>query len=80
MTSPSVQMRLDMLPGGQYLTVYSSAMLSHLGDRARFKVLPIDLGDIAGPMAALTLKVRPPQGAVKLVLVETHAIAKTISS
>jgi hypothetical protein len=53
--------------------------MDHPGRRDRIKVLPVDLGDIAGPMAAVTLKGRQPSGPLKLVLNEARAIGKRIS-
>jgi DNA-binding transcriptional LysR family regulator len=79
-TSNSVQMRLDLLEGGQFLTVYSSVMFHQFGQNHKLKVLPVELGNIAGPMAAITLKSRRPQGAQRLVLAEMRAISKDIES
>jgi hypothetical protein len=52
--------------------------MDHPGRRGRIKALPVDLGDIAGPMAAVTLKGRQPSGPLKLVLNEARAIGKKI--
>jgi hypothetical protein len=61
------------------VTADSSAMMHHPGRRGRIKALRVELGDIAGPMAAVTLKGRQPSGPLKLVLNEARAIGKTIS-
>jgi DNA-binding transcriptional LysR family regulator len=79
-TTLSIQMRLDLIETGRFLTVYSSAMTDYSSRRGRFKTLPVDLRDEAGPMAAITLKDRRSSGAVKLVLSETRAIAKAIGA
>jgi DNA-binding transcriptional LysR family regulator len=79
-TTLSIQMRLDLMETGRFLTVYSSAMMGHPSRRGRFKTLPVELGDEAGAMAAITLKDRQSSGALKLVLNETRAIAKTIGA
>jgi DNA-binding transcriptional LysR family regulator len=73
--TPSVQMRLDLLADGQFITVYSQLMLRYLGDRHRLKEISVDLGDVSAPMAALTLKSRPPSGAVRLVMGELRSAA-----
>jgi DNA-binding transcriptional LysR family regulator len=79
-TTLSIQMRLDLIETGRFLTVYSSAMTGHPSRRGRFKTLPVELRDEAGPMAAITLKDRQSSGALKLVLNETRAIAKAIGA
>ena len=78
-TTLSIQLRLDLLQSGHFVTADSSSMMDHPGRRDRIKALPVDLGDIAGPMAAVTLKGRQPSGPLKLVLNEARAIGKTIS-
>lgn len=77
-TSASVQLRLQLLTDGQFITVYSAQMLPGHGNRSPFKILPVDLGDVAVPMAALTLKSRPPRGATKIVVAEMKAAAKSV--
>lgn len=79
-TTLSIQMRLDLMETGGFLTVYSSAMTAHPSRRGQFKTLPVELRDEAGPMAAITLKDRQLSGALKLVLNETRAIAKAIAA
>jgi DNA-binding transcriptional LysR family regulator len=79
-TTLSIQMRLDLMETGHFLTVYSSAMTGHPSRRGRFKILPVELRDEAGPMAAITLKDRQLSGALKLILNETRAIAKAIEA
>lgn len=79
-TSISVQMRLNLLDTGRFLTVLPSAMLHHPGNRNRFKALPVDLRDAAGPIASITLRKRPATGAVKLFADATRAEAKSIAS
>jgi DNA-binding transcriptional LysR family regulator len=79
-TTLSIQMRLDLMETGKFLTVYSSAVMGHPARRGRFKTLPVELGDEAGPMAAITLKDRQSSGAIKLVLNEARAIAKAIAA
>jgi len=78
-TTLSIQLRLDLLQTGHFVTADSSSMMGHPGRRGRIKALAVELGDIAGPMAAVSLKGRPPSGPLKLVLNEARAIGKTIS-
>jgi DNA-binding transcriptional LysR family regulator len=78
-TTLSIQLRLDLLQSGHFVTADTSSMMDHPGRKGRIKALPIDLGDIAGPMAAVTLKARQPSGPLKLVLNEARAIGKSIT-
>ena len=78
-TTLSIQLRLDLLQSGRFVTVDTSAMMDHPGRKGRIKALPVDLGDIAGPMAAVTLKGRQLSGALNLVLNEARAIGKSIT-
>jgi DNA-binding transcriptional LysR family regulator len=78
-TTLSIQLRLDLLHSGRFVTVDTSAMMDHPGRKGRLKALPVDLGDIAGPMAAVTLKGRQPSGPLKLVLNEARVIGRTIT-
>jgi DNA-binding transcriptional LysR family regulator len=78
-TTLSIQLRLDLLQSGHFVTADTSSMMGHPGRKGRIKALPIDLGDIAGPMAAVTLKGRQPSGPLKLVLNEARAIGKSIT-
>ena len=78
-TSNSVQMRMDLLKDGQFLSVHSSAMLRQVGQAQELKALPVDLDDAAGPMAAITLRSRHLHGALKLVLDEMRSVGKALS-
>jgi DNA-binding transcriptional LysR family regulator len=78
-TTLSIQLRLDLLQTGHFVTGDSSSMLDHPGRSGRIKALPVEFGDIAGPMAAVTLKGRQQSGPLKLLLKEARAIGKTIS-
>ena len=41
LTSISVQMRLNLLEGGRFLTIHPISLLRHAGNRGRFKALPV---------------------------------------
>jgi hypothetical protein len=72
-------LRPDPLQSGRFVTVDTSAMMDHRGRKGRVKALPVDFGDIAGPMAAVTLKGGQPSGALELVLNKARAIGKSIN-
>jgi DNA-binding transcriptional LysR family regulator len=76
----SIQLRLDLLQSGNFVTADSSSMMDHPGRKGRIKALSVELGDIAGPMAAVTLKGRQPSGPLKRFLNEARAIGKAIGS
>jgi DNA-binding transcriptional LysR family regulator len=78
-TSISVQMRLNLLESGRFLTVHPISLLRHSGNRDRFKVLPVDLRDRAGPIACISLRKRPATGPVKLFAQLTRAVAKPVA-
>lgn len=79
LTSVSVQMRLTLLEGGRFLTIHPSSLLHHPANRGRFKTLPVDLEDAAGPIACIRLRNRPATGAAKLFAETTHAVARTVA-
>ena len=79
-TTLSTPLRLDLLQSGEFVTADTSAMMEHPGRKGRIKALPVELGDTAGPMAAVTLKGRQPSGALTLVLNEAKAIGKSIAA
>jgi DNA-binding transcriptional LysR family regulator len=79
LTSISVQMRLDLLEGGHFLTIHPSSLLRRAGNRGRFKALPVELRDIAGPIACIRLLKRPATGATKLFVEMTRAVARAVA-
>jgi DNA-binding transcriptional LysR family regulator len=79
LTSISVQMRLNLLEGGRFLTIHPSSLLQHAGNRGRFKALPVELQDIAGPIASIGLRDRPVTGAAKLFVEMTRTVAKAVA-
>ena len=78
--SLSIQLRLDLMQTGRFITVYSGAMMAHPTRTFPFRSLPVDFGDAAGPMAAITLKGRRAPGALKLLQNEMRLIAKRIAA
>jgi len=79
-TSLSIQLRLDLMQTGHFVTVYSGAMMAHPTRTFAFRSLPVDFGDAAGPMAAITLKGRQGPGALKLLQDEMRSVAKLIAA
>lgn len=79
LTSISVQMRLNLLESGRFLTIHPNSLLQHPGNRGRFRALHVKLKDVAGPIASIRLRDRPMIGAVKIFAQMTHAVAKAWS-
>ena len=76
-TTSSINMRLNLLATGRFLSILPVTMLRHPSNRAWLRALPVDLGDEAGSAACITLKKRRPAGAVKLFVEESRAVCKT---
>jgi len=79
-TSLSIQLRLDLMQTGRFITVYSGAMMAQPTRTFHFRQLPVDFGGAAGPMAAITLKGRQAPGALKLLQNEMRSVAKLIAA
>jgi hypothetical protein len=79
-TSLSIQLRLDLMQTGCFVTVYSGAMMAHPTRTFPFRSLPVDFGDAAGPMAAITLKGRQAPSALRLLQNEVRSVAKLIAA
>ena len=75
-TTNSMYMKLNLLASGRFLSILPVTMLRHPSNRAWLRALPVDLRD-TGSAACITLKKRPPAGAVKLFVEESRAICKT---
>lgn len=76
----SIQLRLDLMQTGRFITVYSGAMMAHPTRTFPFRSLPVDFGDAEGPMAAITLKGRQAPAALKLLQNEMRSVAKLIAA
>jgi DNA-binding transcriptional LysR family regulator len=76
-TSISVQLRSALLESGRFLTIHPKSLLQHPSNR--LKPLQVDLDDVAGPIACITLRNRPLAGAAKLFATETRKFAKAIA-
>jgi DNA-binding transcriptional LysR family regulator len=78
-STSSIQLRFDLMETGGFLTLCSRSMVIHPSRRGRIKPLPVDFGDDAGPMAAITLKERQLTKVSGLVLEEARSVAKAIA-
>jgi DNA-binding transcriptional LysR family regulator len=78
-TTSSMQLRLELMETGGFVTLASRSMVIHASRRARIKALPVAFGDDAGPMAAITLKKRQLTKVSGFVLEEAGLVAKSIA-
>jgi DNA-binding transcriptional LysR family regulator len=65
-TTLSINMRLNLLASGRFLTMLPARMVRQRANRAWLRALDIDLPDSAGPLASITVKKRSVGGALKL--------------
>jgi hypothetical protein len=70
---------LILLESGRFLTIHPSSLLRHSGNRGRFKALPVELRDTAGPIASIRLRDRPVTGASKLFVELTRTVASAVA-
>jgi DNA-binding transcriptional LysR family regulator len=59
-------MRLNLLASGRFLTMLPERMVRQRANRAWLRALDIDLPEIRGPIASITVKKRNVGGALKL--------------
>jgi DNA-binding transcriptional LysR family regulator len=78
-TTSSLQLRLELMETGGFLTLASRSMVTHPSRRGRLKALPVAFDDDAGPMAAITLKGRQLTNVSRLVLQETRLLARSVA-
>jgi DNA-binding transcriptional LysR family regulator len=78
-STPSIQLRFELMETGGFVTVASHSMVVHPTRRGRIKTLPVAFADDAGPMAAITLKGRQLTKAAVLVLEEARSVAAPIA-
>ncbi len=78
-STSSIQLRLELMGTGEFLTLASRSMVIHPTRRGRIKALPVAFGDDAGPMAVITLKGRQLTKVSGLVLEEARSVAKSIA-
>jgi len=77
-STSSMQLRLELMETGGFLTLAPHSMVIHPTRRGRIKALPVAFGDEAGPMAAITLKGRQLTKVSGFVLDEARSVARSI--
>jgi DNA-binding transcriptional LysR family regulator len=75
----SMQLRMQLLAGGRYLTVFTDSTVRYSAQRWSLTVLPVKLGRRL-PVVAVTLKHRTLTPSVKLFIDQVRAVTKTICS
>jgi DNA-binding transcriptional LysR family regulator len=76
-TTYSIQLRLQLLASGKYLTVFTDSTVRHSADRWSLKIVPIDLGPRL-PVVAVTLKHRTLPPAAELFIDEVRMATKAL--
>jgi DNA-binding transcriptional LysR family regulator len=78
-TTYSMQLRMQLLATGRYLTVLTDSTLRYSAERWALKMLPVDLGPRL-PVVTVTLKDRTLTPAVELFIAQVRAMTKTMDS
>ncbi|HEX4557219.1 MAG TPA: LysR family transcriptional regulator [Xanthobacteraceae bacterium] len=78
-TTYSMQLRLQLLTSGRYLTAFPQSLLHYNADRWAIKALPVRLGPPL-PVAMITLKNRTLGGAAQLFMDNVRAATKDMRS
>ena len=76
-TTYSIQLRLQLLASGKYLTVFTDSTVRYSADRWSLKIVPIDLGPRL-PVVAVTLKHRTLPPAAELFIGEVRMATKAL--
>jgi DNA-binding transcriptional LysR family regulator len=77
-TTYSMQLRLQLLASGRYLTVFTDSTVRYSAERWSLKILPVKLGPRL-PVVAVTLKNRTLTPSVQLFIDQVRAVTKTMS-
>ena len=77
-TTYSMQLRLQLLASGRYLTVFTDSTVRYSAERWSLKILPVKLGPRL-PVVAVTLKNRTLTPSVQLFIEQVRAVTKTMS-
>src|SRR5262245_29328635 len=78
-TTFSMQLRMQLLSTGRYLTVFTDTTVRYSAERWSLKVLPIELGRRL-PVVAVTLKHRTPTPSVQAFLEDVRAVTRSMRS
>jgi len=76
----SVQLRLNLVTTGPFVTVFPRSMMNLCADRFALKILPVKLPVREWPVALVTLKNRTLNPAVKLFIDEVRAAIKSLGA
>ena len=76
----SVQLRLNLVTTGPFVTVFPRSMMNLCADRFALKILPVKLPVREWPVALVTLKNRTLNPAVKLFVDEVRSVFRSLRS
>ena len=76
-TTYSIQLRMQLLATGKYLTVFTDSTVRYSADRWSLKILPIDLGPRL-PVVVVTLKHRTLSPAAELFIDEVRTTTRPV--
>jgi DNA-binding transcriptional LysR family regulator len=76
-TTYSMQLRMQLLAGGQYLTLFTDSTVRYSADRWSLCTLPVKLGRRL-PVVLVTLKHRTPTPSVQLFIEQARAMTKAM--
>jgi DNA-binding transcriptional LysR family regulator len=79
-TTTSILMRLNLMASGRFLSILPTTLLRHRSNKAWLREIRVDLGDSSGPIAAITIKERRCNGAVKLFQEASRVFCKEFRS
>jgi DNA-binding transcriptional LysR family regulator len=77
-TTYSMQLRLQLLASGRYLTVFTDSTVRYSAERWSLKILPVTLGPRL-PVVAVTLTNRTLTPSVQLFIDQVREVTKTMS-
>src|SRR5262249_23489253 len=78
-TTRSLHLRTSLLATGRFLTVLPRYILNDSGKHPSLKVVPVELRDIQGSIAIITLKNRTLSPLARLFIEHTRVVAKQIA-
>jgi DNA-binding transcriptional LysR family regulator len=78
-TTYSMQLRMQLLSRGRYITVFTDTTVRYSAERWSLKVLPIELGRRL-PVVAVTLKHRTPTPSVQAFLEDVRVVTRSMRS
>jgi DNA-binding transcriptional LysR family regulator len=76
-TTYSMQLRMQLLTTGHYLTVFTDTTVRHSAERWSLKILPVELGRRL-PVVAVTLKHRTQTPSVYAFLEQARAVTRSM--